>query len=54
MDWQETYPVLGAKLASNSNFRPLANYNREEENKNNNNTFMQEMHWTAQAETTWW
>ena len=51
MDWQETYPVLGAKLASNSNFRPLANCNSEEENNNKSNTFMPEMHWIAQAET---
>lgn len=54
MDWQETYPVLGAKLASNSNLRPLANYNREEENNNKSNTFMPKMHWIAQAETTEW
>ena len=54
MDWQETYPVLGAKLASNSNLRPLANYNREEENNNKSNTFMPEMHWIAQAESTEW
>ena len=54
MDWQETYPVLGAKLASNSNLRPLANYNSEEENNYKSNTFMPEMHWIAQAETTEW